>query len=118
MTEKREYKIDATGKKLGRVATEIAHVLNGKDRTDFAKNIVADVIVTVDNASKLDISDKQLAEKNYQRYSGYPGGRTVLKMGQVVNAKGFSEIVRSAVYNMLPANKLRKPRLKNLIINE
>jgi len=118
MTEKRTYSIDATGKKLGRVATEVASVLLGKDQTDFAKNTVAQVVVTVDNASKLDISAKQLTTKEYQRYSGYPGGRTVLKMAQVVDKKGYAELIRSAVYNMLPANRLRKPRLKNLIINE
>ena len=113
-----EIKINAEGKKLGRVATEIAHVLLGKDSTDFAKNKVADVKVVVDGVNSMDISEKQLSEKEYQRYSGYPGGRKVKKMKEVVEQKGFTKILESAVYNMLPANRLRKPRLKNLIINQ
>ena len=117
MTNK-EHKIDATNAKLGRVATEVAHVLMGKDDTDFAKNKVIDTVVTVDNANAMDISDKKLNQKQYQRYSGYPGGRKVKLMKQVVEHKGMTEILRKAVNNMLPNNKLRKPRMKNLIVNE
>ncbi len=113
-----QLKIDAKGKKLGRLATEIAHILLGKDSTDFAKNKVADVNVVIDGVNSMDISEKKMNEKKYQRYSGYPGGRKVKLMKQVVAQKGFAETLKSAVYNMLPANKLRKPRMKNLIINE
>ena len=118
MTDKKEYKIDATGKKLGRLATEIATVLMGKDTPSFTKNVVVDVKVIVDNPDKLNIPEKALTQKQYDRYSGYPGGRTVLSMAQVIEKKGVEEIIRKAVYGMLPANKLRKLRMKNLIISK
>ncbi len=113
-----QLKINAEGKKLGRLATEVAHILLGKDSTDFAKNKVANVKVVIDGVDSMDISEKKMNEKEYQRYSGYPGGRKVKLMKQVVEQKGLAEILKSAVYNMLPANKLRKPRMKNLTINE
>ena len=70
-TEKRTHTIDATGKRLGKVATEAASVLMGKDQTDFAKHTVAEVNVVIENASKLDVTDKKKGEI-YQSYSGYP----------------------------------------------
>ncbi len=114
----KEVEINAKGQKLGRVATQIAHILLGKDSTDFVKNKVADVKVQVLSVDEMSITDKQMSEKQYQRYSGYPGGRKVKSMKQVVAHKGFSEILSNAVYSMLPANKLRKPRMKNLIIKD
>lgn len=114
----KEHKINASGKKLGRLASEVAHVLLGKDSTDFAKNTVADVKVHVENAAVMDIGEKKLTEKEYQRYSGYPGGRKVKFMKDVIAHNGIAYVVEKAVYNMLPGNKLRKPRMKNLIINE
>lgn len=114
----KEFKINAKGKKLGRIASEIAHVLLGKDSTDFVKNKVSDVQVVVEELNTIDISEKKMGEKEYQRYSGYPGGRKVKKMREVVAQKGLAEVLKSAVYNMLPANKLRGPRMKNLTIKE
>lgn len=113
-----ELKISVKGKKLGRVASEIAHILLGKNSTDFAKNKVSNIKVYIDDINEMAISDKQMNEKEYQRYSGYPGGRKVKLMKQVVAQKGYGEILRNAIYNMLPANKLRKPRMKNLIIKD
>jgi len=110
--------MDATGKKLGRLASEIAHIILGKASTDFAKNKVASVAVIVENASKMSISEKKHSEKEYDRYSGFPGGRKVLTLAQIVEQKGYSEILRKAVYNMIPANRLRKERMKNLVISE
>ncbi len=112
----KEIKIDAKGQKLGRLATKIAIVLNGKDSPDFAPNKVADVRVVVENVNALDISQSALDNKEHQRYSGYPGGRRVLKWKEVVDKKGFAELLRVAVKGMLPKNKLQERRLKNLII--
>jgi large subunit ribosomal protein L13 len=113
----KEVTFDAAGKRLGRIASEIAHILIGKDSPDFAPNVVARVKVTVENIDSMALSEKKLSEKEYQRYSGYPGGRKVFTLADVIKQHGVAEVLNKAVYGMLPANKLRKLRMKNLIIN-
>ncbi len=112
-----EYNIDATGKRLGRVATEAASVRNGKNSTGFARHTVAPVTVTSANVSKLDISEKK-AKEIYQTYSGYPGGRKVETLAHLAKRRGYAEAVRRTIAGMLPDNKLKKPLLKNLVITE
>ncbi|MAZ67683.1 50S ribosomal protein L13 [bacterium] len=116
MTEKRTHIVDAGGKRLGRVASQVAYVLLGKDRTDFSKNTVSNVSVVVENVNDLNISEKKRATKIYDRYSGFHGGRKEESLGELIAKKGVSEALKKAVYNMLPANRLRKNRMKNLII--
>jgi large subunit ribosomal protein L13 len=113
-----KYTIDATEKKLGRVATEAAVLLMGKNTTTFARNIVPKVQVHITNASKAAITPKKLTEKEYLRYSGYPGGLKSRTMAQVVEKKGYGEVFRKAVYGMLPGNKLRSIMMKNLVVEE
>lgn len=115
--DKKEYIIDATGKRLGRVATEAASVLLGKNSTSFAKNRVADVTVKIENASKLDISEKR-AEEEFQSYSGYPGGRRVETLGHLAGRRGYGEVVRRVIGGMLPKNKLHDVRMHNLEVTE
>lgn len=112
------HTIDASGKRLGRVATEIATLLMGKHRTDAVRNVVAPVSVRVEHAGKLLIDERKRDQTEYDRYSGYPDGRKVLTMKQLIARKGYSELVRKAVYGMLPSNKLRPIRMKKLIISE
>lgn len=116
MTEKRTHTIDATDKKLGRLASAVAHVLLGKDTTAFAKNTIAPVSVVVENVDALDISDKKMETKIYDRYSGFHGGRKEESLREVIEKKGTAEVLKKAVYNMLPGNRLRNERMKNLII--
>lgn len=113
----REYTIDATGKRLGRVATEAASVLLGKDQTDFAKHVVAPVKVLITNASKLDISEKR-AQEEFQTYSGYPGGQRTETLGHLAKRRGYGEVLNRVIGGMLPKNKLHKLRMKNLIVTE
>jgi len=110
--------VDAAGKRIGRVATEVAAILLGKDRTDQVRYQVPPVQVTVINAAKLAIDEKKRIQKEYDRYTGYPGGRRVLSMEKLIDKKGYSEVLRKAVYGMLPGNKLRAVRMKNLTITE
>jgi large subunit ribosomal protein L13 len=112
------HTIDATGKAIGRVASEVAHLLQGKHRTDVARNISHPTEVTVSNVSKLYITDKKRVQTEYDRYSGYPGGRKVLSMEKLIDRKGYSEVLRKAVYGMLPSNKLRPVRMKKLRITD
>lgn len=113
----REYTIDAEGKRLGRVATEAATVLLGKDQVDYARHIAAPVKVTITNVRKLDISDKRKGEI-YQTYSGYPGGQKDETLEHLGERRGYAEVVRRTIAGMLPSNKLKKIILHNLIITE
>lgn len=114
----REISIDATGRTVGRVASEAAHVLLGKDKADFQRNTVADVRVSISHASKMSITENRLKNSTFKRYSGYPGGLTEESMEKLISRKGTSEVLRLAIYGMLPGNKLRPKIMKNLIITE
>lgn len=112
-----KYTLDATNKKIGRVASEAAKLLIGKNTTEFARNIVPDVEVEITNTSKADINVKKLEEKLHPRYSGYPGGIVVPTVGKMIEKKGHQEIFRQAIKGMLPHNKLRAKMLKHLKIS-
>ncbi len=116
--ENKIYKIDASGEKLGRLASRVASILLGKNRTDFAKNTIAPVKVEVTNASKLNISEKRLDKKVYTSYSGYPGGLIEKKMDKVIADKGYSDVLKRAVYRMIPPNRLRAKIMLNIKITE
>jgi large subunit ribosomal protein L13 len=114
---KKEYTIDAEGKRLGRVATEAAAVLLGKNSPDFTKHQVAAVTVTISNASKLDISEKRGTEI-FKTYSGYPGGQRTETLAHLGKRRGFGEVVSRVIAGMLPKNKLHKLRMQNLHVTE
>lgn len=116
-TNTKKHTIDATGKRLGILATEVAKILNGKDQSNFSRHTVADVQVEITNVSKLDIPEKKKKEI-YQTYSGYPGGRKTETLEHLGERRGYAEVVRRTVAGMLPDNKLKKPLLKNLVISE
>jgi large subunit ribosomal protein L13 len=115
--EKKEHIIDAAGKRLGRLGTEVATVLIGKNSPDFAKNVVAPVTVKIINASKLDISERR-GKEEFQSYSGYPGGRRVETLDHLAKRLGYGEVVRRVVGGMIPKNKLHKLRMHNLEVAE
>lgn len=114
----KKHVIDAKGRVPGRVATEVATILMGKNRTDFARNRIPEVEVEVVSASSMSLSPKKLKEKMYYTHSGYPGNLKIRSQEQVVATKGTGEILRRAVYGMLPKNKLRPRMMKNLKIKE
>jgi large subunit ribosomal protein L13 len=113
-----EIKIDAQNKKLGRVASQAASFLMGKNRTDFVRNAIPAVKVRIENAGKIAVTNKKLDSKVYKTYSGYPGGLKERSMKKVVSDKGMKEALRIATKGMLPKNKLRDLMMKNLIITE
>ena len=112
------YTIDAKDKSLGRLASEVAALLNAKNSIDFVKNRVADVTVKVINASKIKVTGNKMKESVHKSYSGYPGGLKEMPLHYVVEKKGFSELLSHAVRGMLPKNKLQDIRMKNLTIEE
>ncbi len=113
-----KYTIDATGKSLGRLASEVAALLNAKNSVHFVKNKVADVEVAITNASKVKVTGNKMKESVHKSFSGYPGGLKEMPLHYVVSKKGFSEIIVHAVRGMLPKNKLQDVRMKNLSIEE
>ncbi len=111
------YTIDAKGKVLGRVATEAAYSLMGKKDAGYIAHAPIMAKVTVINTDHLEISDKKKREKTYITYSGYPGGQKEQTLAQVIAKHGTPEAMRRAIYNMLPNNKLRSKRMKNLTVS-
>ncbi len=111
------HTIDATGKRLGKVATEAAAVLIGKNNPVFARNIMEDVRVEISNASKMDISEKK-SKEIYQSYSGWPGGRKEETLDHLGKRLGYAEVLSRSIGGMLPNNKHKKPLLHKLAITE
>lgn len=112
------HTIDAKGKKLGRIASQAAKILMGKATPGYARNKVSAVKLTIENASKADISAKKLETTIYKAYSGYPGGLKEATMKQIIERKGYKEIFEDAIVGMLPGNKLAPKMMKNLTITE
>lgn len=115
---KEEKVIDASGMSLGRVASSIAMSLMGKTKPTFERNVYSGMPVKVVNASKLKITAKKLDEIFHTRYSGYPGGLRVIKGTETKEKRGLKELIKLAVYRMLPSNKLRKEMMKNLKVED
>lgn len=113
-----KYTIDAQGKKIGRIASQAAAILMGKSSTSFAKNTIADVKVEITNAGAVDVSALKKTRDSYVTYTGHRGGLNTESLGQLINRRGMGEVFRRAVYRMLPDNRLRTPRMKNLSIKE
>lgn len=113
-----KYNFDATNKKPGRLAAELAVLLMGKNRADFAKNTIPDVEIEVTNANQMHFEAKKLIAKTYASHSGYPGSLKLPSMQQLKDKKGGKEILRRAVLGMLPKNKLRPRMIKLLKIHD
>jgi large subunit ribosomal protein L13 len=106
--------IDASGRTLGRVASEVAISLMGKTKATFERHLYSGFKVKVINASKIKITARKLEEIYHSRYSGHRGGLRILKGTETAEKKGLKELVKLAVYHMLPGNKLRREMMKNL----
>jgi large subunit ribosomal protein L13 len=110
--------IDATNKKLGRVAQEAAMILMGKDSPMYESNKVITEGVHIVNASKTDISEKKKDEKEYKWFTGYPSGLKTRSLDQMLEKRGVEEVYRKAILGMLPKNRLRAEMIKKLKITE
>lgn len=111
--ERTTHQIDATGKILGRLATQVAILLRGKDQPNFRLNLDTGANVEVINASKIKFSGKKLEQKEYIWHTNYPGGLKRKKVKDVF-AKDPGQVLRTAVMGMLPKNKLRAQMIKRL----
>lgn len=106
---------DAEGKVLGSLASEIAQILIGKNKAVYTPNInVGDKVVVI-NAEKIQVTGTKEAQKIYYRHTGFPGGIKSETLKELRDRKP-ADIIKKAVYGMLPKNKLRAERLNNLYI--
>lgn len=107
--------IDATGKTLGRLATEVAIALRGKDKATFAPNKIVGDVVVVTNTNKVRYTGNKIEQKTYYKHTGYLGNMKSITLGKLIE-KDPTEPLRRAVYGMLPDNRLRKELMKRLTI--
>lgn len=107
------YQLDATNQILGRFASRVAFLLQGKNEKEYQPNKVLPIIVQIKNADKIKVTGKKLEEKEYKRFSGYPGGLKSIKLKDLLN-KDPKKVIILAVSRMLPKNRLQKRMLKNL----
>jgi len=105
--------VDAKDKILGRLASEVAMILMGKNKPSFVPYLDTGDYVVVTNASKIKLSGKKMMNKTYTRHSGYPGGLTVETFDKVI-VKKPEFVIEHAVAGMLPGSKLGKQMIKKL----
>lgn len=111
--EKKWWVINAEGKILGRLATEVAILLRGKRKPEFAHFVDCGDFVVVINAEKVNVTGKKLEQKKYYSHSGYPGGLKVKTLKELLDTKP-EEVVRKAVWGMIPKGKLGRAVYKKL----
>lgn len=109
------FLFDAKNQRLGRLSTQIAAKLIGKDKVNYSPNLDMGDYVVIINAELLDISLKKINSKQYNRYSGYQSGRKTTSLASLWPNKA-DEVIKLAVKGMLPDNKLKKSRLKRLFV--
>jgi large subunit ribosomal protein L13 len=109
------YLVDVDNKVLGRVATEIANVLRGKNKPTFTPSVDTGDFVIVVNAEKIALTGQKLSDKMYYSHSGFPGGLKEISAGKLL-VKKPEDIIKKAVKGMLPKNKLARHMLKKLKI--
>jgi large subunit ribosomal protein L13 len=105
--------IDAEGKILGRLATEVANILRGKNKPMFVSHMDCGDHVVVINASKIAMTGNKMEDKAYYHYSGFPGGMKTTTVKDLVISRP-AMIIESAVKGMLPKNKLQNEWMKRL----
>lgn len=112
----KEYTLDAKDRSLGRVASEAAAILRGKNSPSFKENEVPNIKLTVVNVDGVKITGQKLKQKEHKKYSGYPGGLVYTVLEKTLKEKGMGYIFKKAVMGMLPKNKLQEKMIKNLLI--
>ena len=113
--ERKWYVVDAEGQTLGRLATEIATVLRGKNKPQYTPHVDTGDFVVVVNAEKVVVTGRKAEQKVYRRHSGYPGGLKETSYERMMERRP-TEILRRAVKGMMPKNRLARQQLRKLKI--
>jgi len=111
--ERKWWLINAEGKILGRLATEISILLRGKKKPEFVNFMDSGDFVIVINAEKVNLTGKKIEQKKYYSHSGYPGGLKEKTLKELLEKKP-EEVIRKAVWGMIPKNKLGRAVYKKL----
>jgi large subunit ribosomal protein L13 len=114
---RRWYRVDATGQILGRLAVRLARVLQGKHKPEYTPSQDVGDFVVVENAHKIAVSGDKMETKEYQFFSGYPGGQRRESLKQLL-ARKPEEAIRLAVRRMLPKSRLGRKMLGKLKIHK
>ena len=112
---RRWYLFDATGKTLGRFASEVAKILRGKHRPDFTSYVDCGDGVVIINAEKIRLTGKKLTDKVYVRHTGFPGGQRFTTPKEMLKKRPIA-VIEHAVKGMLPKNKLASAQYGNLYV--
>jgi large subunit ribosomal protein L13 len=110
---KKNQQIDASGKILGRLATQVAVILRGKQKIGWLPHLEPKNEVVVFNTDEIKVTGKKMEQKFYIHHTGYPGGLRKKSLGEVFE-KDSRTVLREAVYGMLPKNRTRDKTIKNL----
>ena len=113
--ERRWYVVDAEGQTLGRLATEIARLLRGKNKPQYTPHVDTGDFVVVVNAEKVVVTGRKAEQKVYRRHSGYPGGLKETSYERMMERRP-TEVIRKAVKGMLPRNRLARQQINKLKI--
>ncbi|MBI3141412.1 MAG: 50S ribosomal protein L13 [Bacteroidetes bacterium] len=111
------YVVDAENQTVGRLASKLANIIRGKHKASFTPHVDCGDKVIVLNAGKVRFTGKKLKDKEYQTFSGYPGGQKIATAKQLLDRKP-THVLYHAVKGMLPKNKLQAVALKNLLLFE
>ena len=111
--ERKWYIVDAAGKRVGRLATEIATILRGKHKPEFTPHVDTGDFVIVINAEKVVFTGNKLEKKFYYRHSGYPGGLKAVKAADMLQ-RHPERVMEKAVRGMLPHNRLGDDQYRKL----
>ena len=114
--ERTTHQIDADGKILGRLASQIAVLLQGKNKVSYQAHTDCGDIVEVSNISKFKVSGKKLEDKVYYRNTGYPSGIRTKRVKDMMKEEPQA-VLRKMVYLMLPKNRLRPNMIKRLKVS-
>ena len=111
--EREWFVVDAEGKTLGRLASEVARILRGKHKPNYSPSVDVGDYVIVINAGKIRVTGRKLDQKIYYRHSGYPGGLKQIRLRDLL-ARHPTRVIEHAVRGMLPKNRLGRRMFKKL----
>ncbi|MDX2304036.1 MAG: 50S ribosomal protein L13 [Microscillaceae bacterium] len=108
--------VDATGMVLGRLASQVAKIIMGKHKPSYTQHVDCGDNVIVINSDKVKLTGKKWTDKQYIRYTGYPGGQRITTPRELKEKKSSTIMIEKAVKGMLPKNKLSNRTIHNLYV--
>lgn len=112
---KQWYIIDATGVRLGRLASTVTKILQGKNKPNYVPNADYGDYIIIINSSKVDVHQRKLGNKLYIHHTGYPGGLKSKTLKEMLKVKP-NDVLKKAIWGMMPKNKLGRKMIKKLFI--